>query len=157
PVSIPGVAAAGSGASLYANDGVVPGDLQAGDVAPDLPAQQQARLQAAVDDGAFPGAVCLVARHGKLLAEVAVGRHEYSPQAPLVTVDTLFDLASLTKVCATTPAILRLAALGKLSLDDPVHKWLPAFAGTGKDTVTIKHLLAHCGGLPAYERYYRTL
>ncbi|MCA8966238.1 MAG: serine hydrolase, partial [Planctomycetes bacterium] len=157
PVSIPGVAAAGSGASLYANDKLVPGDLQANDVAADLPAQLRARLQAAVDDGAFPGAVCLVARRGQLLTEVAVGRLEYAADAPPVTVDTPFDLASLTKVCATTPAILRLVALGKLSLDDPVQKWLPAFAGTGKEKVTIRHLLSHCGGLPAYVRYFRTL
>ena len=157
PVSIPGVADAGTGASFYAYAAVVPGDLERNDVAPDLPAQLQARLQAAVDDGAFPGAVCLVARHGQLLAQVAVGRLGYEADAAPVTLDTPFDLASLTKVCATTPSILRLAALGKLSLDDPVQKWLPAFAGTGKERVTIRHLLAHCGGLPAYERYYRTL
>jgi len=69
----------------------------------------------------------------------------------------MFDLASLTKVCATTPAILRLVAKGKLRLDDPVAKWVPAFTGTGKDKVTVRHLLAHQGGLPAYERYYRTM
>lgn len=157
PVGIPGVAAAGTGLSVYP-----PGDVKAGDLAlcgvdPELPARLQALLAQAVADGAFPGAVCAVARHGQLLAEVAVGKLGQQQDDPAVTTGTPFDLASLTKVCATTPAVLRLVADGKLSLDDPVQKWVPAFVGTGKDRVTIRHLLAHNGGLPAYERYYRTL
>lgn len=155
PVSIPGVAPAGGGASLYVD--AAPGSTVDVGLAAELPAQVQQLLQAAVADGAFPGAVCLVARHGQRFVEAAVGKHGYEADAPAVAADTLFDLASLTKVCATTPAVLRLVAAGKLSLDDPVQKWLPAFTGTGKDGVTVRHLLAHNGGLPAYERYYRTL
>ncbi|MBM4061853.1 MAG: beta-N-acetylglucosaminidase [Planctomycetes bacterium] len=154
PVGIPEVAAAGTGLSLYARQ---PAQNPAPGLAADLPDQLRALLERAVADRAFPGAVCLVGRHGRVAAEVAVGRLGYDAGDPAVTLDTPFDLASLTKVCATTPAVLRLVAAGKLSLDDPVQKWLPAFTGIGKEKVTIRHLLAHDGGLPAYERYYRTL
>jgi CubicO group peptidase (beta-lactamase class C family) len=156
PVTIPGVAAAGSGCSLYASSLTVSADTG---LTAELPVQLQQLLERAVADGAFPGAVCLVARHGQRPAAVqlAVGRLGFAADEPPVTLDTRFDLASLTKVAATTPAILRLVAMGKLSLDDPVARWVPAFTGTGKDRVTVRHLLAHQGGLPAYERYYRTL
>jgi beta-glucosidase-like glycosyl hydrolase/CubicO group peptidase (beta-lactamase class C family) len=157
PVSIPGVAPAGSGASVYAASGGGGGDAAAVGLAAELPSQVAMLLEAAVAEGAFPGAVCLVARHGRRFCAVAVGRHGYADGEPAVQLDTVFDLASLTKVCATTPAVLRLVAQGKLSLDDPVVKWVPAFVGTGKETVTVRHLLAHNSGLPAYERYYRTL
>ena len=63
--------------------------------------------------------------------------------------DTLFDLASLTKVVATLPAVLRLAGLGALALDDRVTRFLPGFAGAGRDAVTVRQLLAHTAGLPA--------
>ena len=157
PVTIPGVAAAGTGASFYPTRDVSQGDLASCDVAPELPEQLRTLLAAAVADGAFPGAECMVARHGQQLTEVAVGKLGYGAGDAAVTATTPFDLASLTKVCATTPAVLRLVAQGKLSLDDPVQKWVPAFVGTGKEKVTLRHLLAHTGGLPAYERYYRTL
>lgn len=154
PVAIPGLAAAGSGASAYvdvAESVVDPG------LAAELPQQVRDLLEAAVADGAFPGAVCLVGRYGRRFVELAVGRHGYEAEAPPMRVDTPFDLASLTKVVATLPVVLRLCARGVLSLDDPVQKWLPEFAGVGKERVTVRHLLAHQGGLPAYERYYRTL
>jgi beta-N-acetylhexosaminidase len=157
PVSIPGVAAAGTGLSLLPDGDVKQGEPVALGVDPALPQQVQALLQQAITDGAFPGAVCLVARHGFVLAEVAVGKVSAAADAAPVTTKTPFDLASLTKVCATTPAVLQLVAAGKLSLDDPVAKWVPAFAGVGKANVTVRHLLAHQAGLPAYERYYRTL
>lgn len=154
PVTIPGLAAAGTGASAYvdvAQSVVDPG------LAAELPQQVRELLETAVADGAFPGAVCLVARHGRRFVELAVGRHGYEADAPPMRVDTPFDLASLTKVVATLPVVLRLCARGVLSLDDPVQKWLPEFAGVGKERVTVRHLLAHQGGLPAYERYYRSM
>lgn len=153
PVTIPGVAAAGSGCSVYASNQSSTG----AELAAELPTQLQQLLAGAVADGAFPGAVCLVARHGVRFAAVAAGTLGAAAEEPAMAVDTRFDLASLTKVMATTPAILRLVATGKLSLDDPVARWVPAFTGTGKERVTVRHLLAHQGGLPAYERYYRTL
>ncbi|MBL8739256.1 MAG: serine hydrolase [Planctomycetes bacterium] len=154
PVAIPGQADGGTGASAYV-DATGSGDDVG--LAAELPKQVRDLLDAAVADGAFPGAVCLVARHGHRFVELAVGRHGYASDAPPMRVDTPFDLASLTKVVATLPVVLRLCARGVLSLDDPVQKWLPEFAGVGKARVTVRHLLAHQGGLPAYERYYRTL
>ena len=155
PVAIPGVAVAGFGLS----------DLDASrrevDSKPALSAELssalQQRLEQAVLDHATPGAVCLVSHRGQLVAQVVVGRESYDADAAPVTAETNYDLASLTKVCATTPAILHLVAAGKLSLQDPVAKWLPGFVGAGKEQVTIRHLLAHQAGLAAYVRYFRTI
>ena len=157
PVTIPGVAAAGTGLTVLPGSKVEVSTPAAHDLDQALPGNLRALLERAVAERAFPGAVCLVARGGELVAAVAVGKLGYEADDPPVAPDTLYDLASLTKVCATTPAILRLVAAGKLSIDEPVQNWLPQFTGTGKDLVTVRHLLAHNAGLPAYERYYRTL
>lgn len=157
PVTIPGVAAAGTGLSQLVGVDLPAAAPEDEDLSSTLADDLRAVLAAGVRDGAFPGAVCKVARRGRVVAEVAVGRLGYEADAPMVAPATRYDLASLTKVCAALPAVLRLVADGVLSLDDPVAKWLPAFAGTGKDRITVRHLLAHQGGLPAYERYYRTL
>ena len=150
PVSIPGVAPAGAGLSLRP----VLGDDA---IAPALESAIREELVAAVADRAFPGAVCVVTRHGRPVARVAVGRAGYEGDAPPVSADARYDLASLTKVCATTPAVLALVADGVVSLDDPVQKWVPAFVGAGKQQVTVRHLMAHQGGLPSYVRFFRTL
>lgn len=156
PVSIPDVAPAGTGLVRYRST-TSDGRPEQFGVDAKLPQQLQQVLDKAVADHAFPGAVCLVARNGWNLVRVSAGKVGYAEADAKVAPDTLYDLASLTKVCATVPAVLRLVAAGVVSLDDPVQKWVPAFVGTGKDKVTVRHLLAHCGGLPAYERYYRTL
>jgi beta-N-acetylhexosaminidase len=157
PVTVPGLAMAGAGQTQLVGDELAAVSPADEDLAPSLVNDVRTLLEAAVRDGAFPGASCAIARRGRVVAEVAVGRLGYEADAPAVTPGTRYDLASLTKVCATTPAVLRLVADGTLSLDDPVAKWLPAFAGTGKERVTVRHLLAHQAGLPAYERYYKTL
>jgi CubicO group peptidase (beta-lactamase class C family) len=72
-----------------------------------------------------------------------------------MTADTVFDLASLTKVVATLPALLHLAGRAGIGLDEPVHRYLPAFAGPGKDQVTVRQLLLHTSGLPGSRRYYQ--
>ena len=152
PVTIPGVAAGGTGLSRLPGAALPRTAPALADLDPALPDRLFGLLYRAVNDKAFPGAVCVVARRGAVVAEVAVGALDFAPDAAAVTPDTRYDLASLTKVCATTPAVLRLVAAGKLGLGDPVQKWLPAFTGTGKDKVTVRHLLAHQAGLPAYER-----
>jgi len=145
PVGIPGVAGAGFG-------------LSGAEVADDsLSHALQHRLEQAVAERAMPGAVCLVTHRGKTIAEAAVGHVAYGEGAKPVTLDTMYDLASLTKVCATTPAILDLVERGVVSLDDPVQKWVPAFVGPGKEKVTVRHLMAHQGGLASYVRYFRSL
>jgi CubicO group peptidase (beta-lactamase class C family) len=83
------------------------------------------------------------------------GRLTYDPESPVVTSATLYDLASLTKVVATTPAAMVLVDEGRLSLDAPVSSYLPAFGGGSKDVVTIRHLLSHSAGLPAWAPFHR--
>jgi len=150
PVSIPGVAEAGAGLSMRPV-------LRPDAIAPALVAALQQRLDDAVAAGAFPGAVCVVTRHGQTVARVTAGRLTYEADAAPVQADTRYDLASLTKVCATTPAVLALVADGVLSFDDPVQKWVPAFAGGGKEAVTIRHLLAHQGGVASHRSFFRKL
>jgi CubicO group peptidase (beta-lactamase class C family) len=157
PVTIPGVAAAGDGRSLLPGTEAPRGRPEEEGLDGSLAERIRALLRRAIGERAFPGAVCLVARRGRVVAEVAEGRRGYEEGDAEVSAGTPYDLASLTKVCATAPAVLRLAAQGRLSLDDPVQKWVPAFQGIGKEHVTVRHLLAHAGGLPAYERWYLTL
>ncbi|MEQ1631681.1 MAG: glycoside hydrolase family 3 N-terminal domain-containing protein [Planctomycetota bacterium] len=157
PVSIPSVARRGHGLTLLPGNELATGDPVTEGLPLDLSARIRSVLQDAVATKVTPSAVCVVVRRGAVVAEVAVGHYTYDASSPSVGLDTRYDLASLTKVCATTPAVLCLVDDGALSLDDPVQKWLPEFQGVGKDKVTVRHLLAHTAGLPAYERYYRTL
>jgi len=106
----------------------------------------------AIADSAFPGAQLAILRDTTLIAERAYGRYTYDLQAQAVDTYTLFDLASLTKVFATTAAVMKLYEEGKLSLDDPVMKYLPRFTGEAKKNVSLRHLLLHRSGLPAFRR-----
>jgi CubicO group peptidase (beta-lactamase class C family) len=108
----------------------------------------------AIADSAFPGAVLLVARNGIVAHHKAYGRYEYSKDSKRVDVNTLYDLASLTKVIATTSAIMRLFDEHKLSLDDRVAKYIPQFGQRGKDKITIYNLMVHNSGLPAWRKFY---
>lgn len=116
-------------------------------------------MDRAVSAGTIPGAV-LFAGLGSprpLLMHVAGdAQHDAAARRPM-TADTVFDLASLTKVTATLPCVLYLIGRGQVGLDQPVRHYLPEFAGTGKDRVTVRHLLAHISGLPAERKYYQGL
>ena len=107
-----------------------------------------AYLRAAVDSGAFPGGVLAVGRHGRLALLAPVGRYAVSDHRP-VEAGTIYDLASLTKVIGLTTACMILVDQGKLALDAPVRRYVPAFVGPMKDRVTIRHLLTHSAGLVA--------
>lgn len=112
-----------------------------------------AYLEAEARDGAFPGAVIAVGRHGRLALIAAVGVYGIDdPRA--VDVGTIYDLASLTKVMGLTTACMLLVDQGRLELDAPVQRYLPEFRGSGKDEVTIRHLLTHSSGLPAWRPLY---
>ncbi len=106
-------------------------------------------LKDAVTNGNAPGAVLLVAHNGLVAYRKAVGNRTVGPKAEPMTVDTIFDVASLTKVIATTTCVMRLEQLGQIKLNDPVAKYIPDFAQNGKDDVTIRMLLTHYSGLPA--------
>ena len=114
-------------------------------------AAEQTRIDALVNDAIsrnlIAGGVVLIGSRDKVLFEKAYGRISPLPDAPVMTVDTIFDVASLTKVTATTPAILKLAEEGRLSLLDPAVKWFPELAGRGKDAILVLNLLTHTTGL----------
>ena len=104
-------------------------------------------LENAISHGLITGGVVLIGnRHGTLF-ERTYGKASTEPDARPMTFDTIFDIASLTKVVATTPAILKLAEERRLSLVDPVVKWFPEFAGKGKDDLLVMNLLTHTSGL----------
>lgn len=109
----------------------------------------------AVADSAFPGAVVVVGTRDGVLVEYAAGRVDGAPDAPAPDSHTVWDLASLTKVVATTSAIMQLVESGRVSLDAPVQRYLPRWTGPGKERVTVRQLLTHSSGLPAFERYFR--
>jgi CubicO group peptidase (beta-lactamase class C family) len=111
------------------------------------PARIDALVNEAISRKLIAGGVVLVGSRDKVLFERAYGRVSPLPEARFMTPDTIFDLASLTKVIATTPAILKLAEEGRLSLLDPVVKWFPEFAGHGKDAILVLNLLTHTSGL----------
>jgi CubicO group peptidase (beta-lactamase class C family) len=111
---------------------------------------------AGIRQGVYPGAVLVLGRRDTVLLARGYGRLTWSPRAPRPTVDsTLWDAASLTKVVATTSAVMRLNEEGKLDLDRPVASYLPRFAGTGKDSVTVRMLLDHTSGLPSYVPFFQ--
>ncbi len=95
----------------------------------------------------IPGAVILVARHGRIGYLKAFGNRSVEPTSEAMTIDTVFDMASLTKVVATAPSIMVLVENGSLRLGDKVKRYLPKFTGGGKDNITVHQLLTHYSGL----------
>jgi len=117
--------------------------------APDRFAPLDAVLQNAVAKRLAPGVVCIVGHNGIPVYRKAWGYRAVNPVLEPMTVDTIFDMASLTKVMATTGSIMRMVQLGQIKLNDPVAKYLPDFAQNGKQEVTIRQLLTHYSGLRA--------
>ena len=111
-------------------------------------------IQSAIIDSAFPGAVVLVSKEGKIIYEKAFGQLTYDDTSATITINTIYDIASLTKVIATTTSVMICYDKNLFLLDDPVVKYLPEFSENGKEKVTIKNLLLHNSGLPAFKRYY---
>ena len=97
--------------------------------------------------GNMPGCVVRVGYQGEVIFEKAFGNRHVKPEKSPMTVDTVFDLASLTKPIATATSILKLSEEGLIDLDAPASKYLPEFNSHGKDKITIKQLLTHQGGL----------
>jgi uncharacterized protein YbbC (DUF1343 family)/CubicO group peptidase (beta-lactamase class C family) len=100
----------------------------------------------AVDQGLIPGAVLIVGHNGEVVYRKAYGHRALVPHQEAMTLDTIFDAASLTKVVATTPSIMKLFQDGKLRLDDPVTTYLPEFQG-GTSDITVRNLLTHFSGM----------
>src|ERR1700674_3532029 len=106
-------------------------------------------VQEAIRDEQIPGAVVLVGHDGQAIYRKAFGERALEPRREPMTVDTIFDLASLTKVIATTTAVMQLVEKGRIRVNEPVAKYIPEFAENGKEEITVRELLTHHSGLPA--------
>lgn len=115
------------------------------------------RMNEAVEENVFPGAVILVAYQGKIVFHEAFGSSRVIPQKVPMTQGTLFDIASLTKPVATTTACMFLIQRSLIKLEDPVNKIISEFGDGDKDRVTIFHLLTHSSGLRAWRPLYQEL
>jgi CubicO group peptidase (beta-lactamase class C family) len=112
-------------------------------------------IEAAIADRASPGAAIAVGRSGRVVAIKGYGRTDWAQGAPAVTDSTLYDLASLTKVVATTTAAMILEEEGRLDLDRAVAHYLPGFNAPDKAAITPRMLLAHNSGMRSYHVLYR--
>jgi CubicO group peptidase (beta-lactamase class C family) len=103
-------------------------------------------IQEAIAADQLPGAVVLAGQGERILHRKAYGRRSLQPSIETMSLDTVFDAASLTKVVATTCSVMKLFEAGKIRLADPVTRYLPDFQG-GKSDITVRHLLTHFSGL----------
>jgi CubicO group peptidase (beta-lactamase class C family) len=119
-------------------------------------------LQAGIAQRAFPGAAVGITHHGKLIAHKGLGHFTYEANSPAVLAETVYDLASVTKAVATTTACMILHERGQLKLEQPLAELLPEFAASlqnndpRRQQVTLRMLLAHSSGLPAYIKLFQT-
>ncbi|MBU5612376.1 serine hydrolase domain-containing protein [Geomonas azotofigens] len=104
-------------------------------------------LERAMSENLIAGGVVVVGNHEGILATAARGQLSAVAGAPAITDRTLFDVASLTKVIATTPAVVKLLDEGRISLTDTLSRWFPELAGTDKGNITVLHLMTHTSGL----------
>ena len=104
-------------------------------------------MQDAVARGNIPGGVVLIGHNGKVVYRKAFGSRSLEPTREPMTVDTIFDLASLTKCIATTTSVMQLISEGRVRLNDPVAAYLPEFRQNGKEDITVRELLTHFSGL----------
>lgn len=156
PVTIPGLAARGQGLKLARHEMTLRkarpeevGFREGGILEVDRVVEQF------LEKKAFPGAVVAVGRDGALVHLRAFGRQSYDAEARPVTADTIYDLASLTKVTATTTMAMILVDEGRLDLAKPVSAFLPKFSGGDKDGVTVWHLLTHSSGVDWWAPLYK--
>lgn len=112
-------------------------------------------LQREIDQKITPGAIVRMTHQGNIVLEEAVGNLSDRVGSPKITSNTMYDMASLTKVMVTLPLILQLAAEGILHLKDRVIQWVPEFGENAKEQVTIQQLLTHTSGLMAHRPYFQ--
>ena len=146
PVTIPSLFVRGTGLSLD----VVPARESAAEAFSGV----DELINRQIADRAFPGAQLLVLCGDSILHARCYGTQTYDSASPAITPSTLYDLASLTKVIATTAATMLLVDQGRLHLDSSVANYLPEFGQNGKDRITIRNLLLHNSGLEAYRLFY---
>jgi len=156
PVTLPGLYPYGHGLDLPKREMTlrVARAEEAG-FRPDGLSAVDAVVARAVAERAFPGGVVAVGKDGALVHLRAYGRFTYDADAPEVRTDTIYDLASLTKVVVTTTVAMILVDEGRLDLGKPVSAFLPRFRGKDKDKVTVLNLLTHSSGLDAVAPLYK--
>lgn len=113
-------------------------------------------LAQAIASRVFPGAVIEIGRAGGAITTITAGALTYDAAAPAVDARTIYDLASLTKVLATTALMVDELRSGRMRLNDRVRHWIDAWTGEERQAVTLRDLLEHCSGLPAHRPYYRS-
>ena len=131
-------------------DALIPAPPIAVGFDPELPVRLDSIVRVGLEQGAAPGASLAVARYGRLVHLKGYGATDYAAGAPAVDASTLYDLASLTKVVATTTAAMILEEEGKLDLSRTVQSYLPEFSAPDKAAITVRMLLTHRGGLEAF-------
>lgn len=107
-------------------------------------------ITAAINDSVFPGATILIGNQNEIIYKNAYGKYTYDSDSPKVENNTMFDLASVTKVFGTTFSAMKLVDEGKLDIEKPVAYYLPKFGQNGKENVKVIDLLIHESGLQAY-------
>ncbi len=156
PVTIPGLAQRGAGLEIPRHDMTLEKlRPEAAGFRPEGLAELDRVIESFVAKKAFPGAVVAVGKDGALAELEAFGRMTYDPGAAPMTTDTVFDLASLTKVTVTTTMAMILVDEGKLDLKKPASAFLPAFHGGHKDKVSVWNLLTHSSGVDWWAPLYK--
>ena len=156
PVTLPGLFPYGHGLKIAQRTmSLRPAAAETAGFKPGTFAEVDTTVESFIERKAFPGAVVAVGRDGALVHLKAYGKRTYDPSAPAMTLDTLFDLASLTKVIVTTTMAMMMVDEGRLDLDRPVREYFPKFTGGGKDKVTVRHLLTHSSGVDWWAPLYK--
>jgi beta-glucosidase-like glycosyl hydrolase len=144
------------------NDLRVPGEEHrylCNDIVSDLNLNVDRRIDSivgsAISQQAMPGCQIVVMHRGRVVIDRCYGNQTYDSTAAPVTPETLYDLASLTKVCATTLAVMKLVDNGKLSINDKLSRYLPYLKSTEKTNITVKQALSHCAGLKAFDALWQ--
>lgn len=156
PVAPPAIPAPVSAPRMQAVTVLAPASPREAGLDAGLTARLDSIAQAAIADSAAPAIAIAVGRHGRLVHLRGYGAVDWAPGSAEVTDSTLFDLASVTKVVATTTAAMILEEEGRLDLDRTVASYLPELTDSAKQAITVRMLLTHRGGLEAFAPLYRT-
>lgn len=155
PVSVPGLFKIGDGIfSPKLNTSLKTVSPEEVGVSKDVIENIRKIVEESIREKAFPGATIAAGRKDGLFLIKEFGKLSYKENSSPVAIDTIYDLASLTKVIVTTTACMKLWEEGKLKLDFKVSSFIPEFGVKGKERITVWHLLTHSSGLPAYKRYF---
>jgi CubicO group peptidase (beta-lactamase class C family) len=111
-------------------------------------------LDSAIENKIFPGAQVFIGKNGEIIFSGGFGHHTYDSGSPPVNTESIYDIASITKVVSITPIVMKLISRKQLRLDQPIYHFIPDFKGGGKENITIRHLLTHSSGIKSYHRFF---